>query len=253
MTRQERLVAIIVLGLIGLGAVAIHYGKPRLGNPGLAMEKAAITNEHGKIIRTERVHLPERVAGFRSMDAPITDLEATNLPPDTIYGRKIYWDETGFAAQMSAVMMQTDRTSIHRPQTCVTGQGWKILKTEEIDIPVPLPSPYILKATCLTSTKTLPTGDKSTYSSIYIYWFVAEHRMVSGHTDALWFISQDLITTGTLHPWSYVSCFTRCQPGQEALYLSRMKRLISMSVPEFQLMPANSKQTASLPVSGPLN
>jgi hypothetical protein len=252
MKRQETLVAIIVLALIGLGALAIHYGKPHMGNPGLAMEKAALTNEHGKIIRTERIHLPARVAGFRSVDAPVTDLEATNLPPDTVYGRKIYWDETGFAAQMSAVMMQTDRTSIHRPQTCVTGQGWKILNTETIDIPVPLPSAYVLKATCLTSTKTLPTGDKSTYSSIYIYWFVAEHRTVPGHSDALWYISQDLLTTGTLYPWAYVSCFARCQPGQEGLYLSRMKRLISSSVSEFQLTPATRKQTASLPNSPPL-
>jgi hypothetical protein len=252
MTRQERLVAVVVLALMGLGALAINFGKPRMGKPGLAMEKAAVTNEHGKVIRTERVRIPSRVAEFHSMDAPITDLECTNLPPDTVYGRKIYWDDSGFIAQVSAIMMQTDRTSIHRPQTCITGQGWKILKTEVIDIPIALPTAYILKATCLTSTKT-SAADNRTYSSLYIYWFVSERRTVPGHPEALWAISEDLLTTGTLYPWAYVSCHIRCLPGQEGLYLSRMKRLISRAVPEFQLTPRPSKQTASLPVSAPVN
>lgn len=252
MTRQERLVAIVVLALIGLGALAIHFGRPQMGKPGLAMEKVSLTNEHGKIVRTERVHFPSRVAEFHSMDGPITDVECTNLPPDTVYGRKMYWDDSGFAAQVSAVMMQTDRTSIHRPQVCVTGQGWKIVKTETIDIPIARPTPYLLKATCLTSTK-ISQKDKRPYTSLYIYWFVSERRTVPGHPEALWAISQDLLTTGTLYPWAYVSCFSYCQPGQEGLYLSRMKRLISTTVPEFQLTPPNSKQTASLPVSAPLN
>ena len=254
MKPQERLVAIVVLALIALGAFAIHFGQPHLGKPGLVIEKVALTNEYGKIVRTERVHFPDRVQGFRSADAPITDVEATNLPPDTVFGRKLYGDNTSFIAQMSAVMMQTDRTSIHRPQLCVTGQGWQIQKTEIIDIPVPLPSPYVLKATCLTSTKTMPTDNKRTYSAIYIYWFVAEREMLPGHSEALWAISRDLVTSGTLYPWGYVSCFTRCEPGQEGAYLQRMKRLIAMTAPEFQITPPpNAKQTASIPRPSPLN
>lgn len=253
MKRQEVLVALVVLGLIGLGALAIHYGKPHMGKPGLVMEKSALTNEHGKIVRTERIHFPDRVSGWRAVDGPISDVEVTNLPPDTVFGRKRYIDESGFGAQMTGVMMQTDRTSIHRPQTCITGQGWKILKTEVIDIPVPLPSSHVLKVTCLTSTRTEKTGEKRTYSSVYIYWFVSERRTVPGHPEALWAISQDLLTTGTLYPWAYVSCFSVCPTGQETLALSRMKRLISMTAPEFQLTPApNAKQTASLPESVPL-
>jgi hypothetical protein len=253
MNRQERLIAGIVLGLIAIGAVAIHFGKPRMGNPGLAMEKATLTNEHGKIVRTERVRFPNRTPDFRAFDGGISDNEVTNLPPDTVFGRKIYLDGTGFAAQMSAVMMQMDRTSIHRPELCVTGQGWKIAKKEVIDIPVASPGPYVLKATCLTSTRQNPVDNK-TYAGIYIYWFVSESRTVPGHGQALWAISEDLLTRGTLYPWGYVSCFARCQPGQEGLYLSRMKRLISMTVPEFQLTPPpKGKQTASLPNARPLN
>lgn len=256
MTRQERIIAVVVLSLIGLGALAIHFGKPHLGNPGLALERAPLTNELGKVVRDERVRFPQTAGGFVSIDGPISDVESTNLPPDTTFGRRIYRDDSGFYAQLTAVMMKTDRTSIHRPQVCITGQGWKIDKTEIIDIPVPLPSPYVLKATCLTSSKIFrdpQSGKESPISSVYIYWFVSEKRTVPGHSEALWAISQDLLTTGTLYPWAYVSCFGRCLPGQEGAATARMKRLLSEAVPQFQLTPPNPKQTASLPASGQLN
>lgn len=257
MNRQEPVVAVVVLGLIALAAAAIHFGKPRLGNPGLAFEKVALTNEHGKVVREERVRFPDNVAGFRAIDAPISDVEATNLPPDTAYGRKLYSDGTGFRAQMSAVMMKTDRTSIHRPQVCITGQGWKIEKTEVIDIPVAAPLAYNLKATCLTSTKTIRDEKTKTdrqLSNVYIYWFVAEHKLVPGHPDALWAISQDLITSGVLHPWAYVSVYVPCPPGQEGVAIARAKRLIAATVPEFQLTPSPAaKQTAFHQKSAPLH
>lgn len=252
MKRQEQIIAVVVLGLIAVAAAAIHFGKPRLGNPGLAFEKAALTNEHGKVVREERVRFPASVAGFRAMDSAVTDTEVTNLPPDTSYGRKIYWDNDGFMAQMSAVMMKTDRTSIHRPQVCITGQGWKIEKTEIIDIPVALPSPYVLKATCLTSSK----KDEKTgrmRANVYIYWFVAEHKVVPGHPEALWSISTDLIKSGVLYPWAYVSVYAPCPPGQEGVAIARAKRLIAGAVPEFQLTPPNPKQTAFHQKSTPLH
>lgn len=257
MSRQERIVAFVVLGLIALGAAAIHFGRPRLGNPGLAFEKVALTNEHGKVVREERVRFPDNVAGFRAMNAPINDVEVTNLPPDTAYGRKLYWDAAGFRAQVSAVMMKTDRTSIHRPQVCITGQGWKIQKTEVIDIPVAAPLPYNLKATCMTSTKTVrdeKTKQEYQLSNVYIYWFVAQHKLVPGHSEALWSISQDLITSGVLHPWAYVSVYAPCRPGQEGVALARAKRLIAAAAPEFQLTPPpESKQTAFHQKAAPLH
>jgi hypothetical protein len=257
MNRQERQIAIVIFALIALGALAIQWGKPHHGKPALVLEKIPLTNEFGKIVRQERVRFPESLPGVVSTDAPITDFEESALPKDTTFGRKLYRDETGFRVQMSAVMMKTDRTSIHRPQMCLFGQGWTIQKTETIDIAVPLPSAYLLKATCVTCIKTVrdpKTQKEFPLASLYIYWFVSEHRMVPGHSDAVWAITQELISTGTLYPWAYVSCFAQCLPGQEGAALARMKRLISAAVPEFQLYPPPSaKQTASLQMAFPLN
>ena len=256
MNRQERLIAVVVLMLICVGAMAIQFGKPRLGNPGLVMEKVPLTNELGEIIRDQRAYLPANVPGFRAIDLPVTSNEATNLPPDTMYGRKAYRAKDGFSAQMTVVMMKTDRTSIHRPQLCVSGAGWDIQKTEVIDIPVPLPSPYVLKATCLTSTKMAKKedGTKFPISGIYIYWFVSEERLVPTHELAQWAITRDLITSGTLYPWAYVSVFAVFMPGQEEAALARAKELIASTAPQFQLVPApDGQQTAFHQKAAPLN
>lgn len=246
---------IAALLLIGFGFIAIHYVKPRLGQPGLAMEKTPLTNELGKVVREQRIRLPGNVPGYQAVDTPITQMEIDGLPQDTSYGRKIYWDNTGFGAQLSAVLMKTDRTSIHRPETCVYAQGWKVEKSEIIDIPVALPESYRLKATCLilSKDKREPSGEKTRSSGIYIYWFVSENRMAPGHTEAIYYVTRDMVTTGVLYPWAYVSCFSICAPGQEGVLLNRMKRLISITTPEFQLYPTGGKQTASLPAAGPLH
>lgn len=257
MNSQERTVAAVVLASIALAAVFISFSKPRLGNFGLTLESAPLTNELGKVVRTNRVSLPPEATGFKSVLSPIMDVELTALPADTHFGRRIYGDESGFKAQLSAVMMQTDRTSIHRPHTCVTGQGWKIDKSEVIDIPIARPEPYTLKATCLTSSKEIPdaSGKMRKVSSIYIYWFVSEKRLTPAHPEALWYITQDLIATGVMYPWAYVGCFATCLPGQEQLSIARMKRLIGVTIPEFQLTAGkeSAKQTALLPGGSPVN
>jgi len=256
MNHQERQVALVTLAVIALGAFVINFAKPGLGHPGLAMERRPLTNELGAIVREERVRLPAKVAGFHSKDAPITSIELATLPPDTSYGRKLYWDEEGFGAQMSAVLMKTDRTSIHKPQICITGGGWKIQKTDIIDIPVASPSPYVLKATCLTCSKMVhdPKTEKEfPHSAIYIYWFVSERRLLPSHSEVLWAISHDLVVSGILYPWAYVSCYAEFPSGREAIALVRMKRLISEAAPEFQLTPPNPKQSAFLQNSLPLH
>jgi hypothetical protein len=257
MNRQERQVAIVVLAIVVLGAAAIHWGKPHHGKPGLVLEKAQLTNEFGKVVREERVRFPESIPGLASTDAPITSFEDVSLPKDTTFGRKLYRDEEGFRMQLSAVMMKTDRTSIHRPQLCLFGQGWTVQKTEVIEIPVPLPSPYQLKATCVTCSKKVrdPKTEKEfPVACLYIYWYVSEHRLAAEHGEAIWDITKGLITSGTLEPWAYISCFGSFLPGQEGAALVRMKRLISEAVPQFQLYPRpNPKQTASLQKVVPLN
>ena len=249
MNRDELKVGLVGMALIVFAGLLIHFGKPRLGNPGLALEKGMLTNELGAVVRTERVRFPSKLTGYFTADGPITKLENEVLPKDTSFGRKLYFDvESKSKLQLSAVLMKTDRTSIHRPQICINAQGWKIMKSDVVTIPVAKPAPYNLSATCLTLSKDYQdeTGRARQASAVYVYWFVAEHRMAATHPEAIWYISRDLLVDGTLHPWGFVSCFESGDVGEEGLILQRIKRLIAASAPEFQLSAGIPKQTALL-------
>jgi len=84
--------------------------------------------------------------------------------------------------------------------------------------------------------------------AIYIYWFVADHQLTASHGERMWRMARELILTGTLQRWGYVSYLAAFNPGNEDLAFAHLKELIAESVPEFQLAtgPALSGQTAAL-------
>ena len=57
-----------------------------------------------------------------------TAAERAILPPDTGYSTKLYVSREGPNRQvlLSIVLSGRDRTSIHRPELCLVGQGWTI-------------------------------------------------------------------------------------------------------------------------------
>ena len=61
-------------------------------------------------------------------DVPVSAVERAILPPDTGYSRKNYISVQDRTQQVfvSIVLSGRDRTSIHRPELCLVGQGWTI-------------------------------------------------------------------------------------------------------------------------------
>ena len=47
----------------------------------------------------------------------------------------------------------------------------------------------------------------------------------------------ELVETGELQRWAYITCFSVCEPGQEDATYARMEKFIQSSVPQFQLVP----------------
>jgi len=50
-------------------------------------------------------------------------------------------------------------------------------------------------------------------------------------------MARELLTTGVLQRWAYVTYFAVCLPGQEQATFERLEKIIASSVPEFQLTP----------------
>jgi hypothetical protein len=208
-----------------------------LGKPGVKIVNAPVYDEKNNIVAGQRVYLPERVEDCVSSNAPVSSVELHWLPPDTIYGRKIYHALDHFELMTSVVLMGTDRTSIHKPQYCLTGQGQTIVGSEVITIPIAKPRPYELKVMKLStvSQRSIGGGKFVPVSGIFLYWFVADGQLTPYHGERMWLMGRDLLTKGLLQRWAYVAYFSVCAPGQEQALLARMKRFVSESVPEFQV------------------
>ena len=253
MNKRSWSMLVVVLVLVGGTSSLLGYWKTiqKLGRPGVKIVAEPIHDPDGKVVGTNSVYLPEQALNFSSQPAPVTPLELGWLPQDTTYGRRIYKAPDDFQIWCNVVLMGSDRTSIHKPQYCLTGQGWWIDRSELTTIPMDRPSRYDLPVMKLTATSVRETasGEKVKARGVYVYWFVADNELTADHLQRMWWMACDLIRTGTLQRWAYVSCFAVCQPGQEEATFQRVKEFIIATVPQFQLAtgPVSSKALSVAP------
>lgn len=254
MTKEKWIVLSAALILIGGCAtfLATVKSKQRLGNPGLKLVPQPVSVEGEKnLVGTNSVALPLKVLEYTSQPRPVMKIEMETLPKDTTFGRRRYVSQDGFWADASVVLMGRDRTSIHKPQICLDGQGWRIEKSEQLRIPVARPHHYelpVMKLTAAGEGRDQSSGQAVKLSAVYVYWFVSENHLTADHRERVWWMAKDLITTGVLQRWAYVAYFSVCIPGREEATFDRMKELIAASVPEFQLV-SGPVAAASVPVT----
>lgn len=237
MKRQKETLLILTLVLIG-GTASLLTGfrsRQTLGVPGLTTHALPGSN------RLE-VDLPEHVLDYQSEREEMDEVTTNSLPADTSFGRRLYHAPDGFTTLLTAVLMGSDRTSLHKPQFCLTGAGFNIdpLASTETTVRVERPCAYDLPVVKLVASKQATIdGQVKMVRALYVYWFVADNQLsasVSGF-ERMWSMATTLLRTGVLQRWAYVSCFAYCTPGQEDATFERMKAFIAHSVPQFQLTP----------------
>src|SRR5208283_3111935 len=139
MNRQKWiiLVAALVMMAGALTLLAQVRAHQKLGRPGVK------TRPLPDSIRLQ-IELPERVLDYTSKPLPVEKFVLDFLPPDTSFGQRRYAAPDDFWIQMNAVLMGTDRTSLHKPQFCLVGMGLRVddvLSSEE-KIPIQGLRPY---------------------------------------------------------------------------------------------------------------
>lgn len=248
MTRQLVSSSLLALALmVGtaclLGQVRAHQ---RLGPPGVK------TNPVPGSIRLH-AQLPEQVLDYQSKETETEDIVLSNLPKDTSFGSRHYEAPDGFWLDLRVVLMGHDRTSLHKPQFCLTGQGWRIndFASSETKVNIDRPCKYELPIVKLVASRTLEVdGRNQQISGVYVYWYVAGDAMSASTlgVQRMWWMATKLLRTGVLQRWAYVSCFAPCPPGQESAAFERIRSFIAAAVPQFQLYPSRE----SLANGGPL-
>ena len=215
-----------------VGALTWLKAHQRLGKPGI---KATLIP--GSVAM--KIDLPERVLDLTSTNVPEPEVVLDFLPKDTSFVERYYWAPDGFWATATIVLMGADRTSIHRPDYCLPGAGWIIDSKTAVNIPIGGGHPYELQALKWTIHNTFQTSDgrKQEASGVYVFWFVAGNEQTANYVQFQYYLLRDLLFTGELQRWAYVSYFTICAPGGEDAAFERVKKLIAASVPEYQLAP----------------
>lgn len=238
MNKQKWILLVLVLGLISTAGSGLGWIKKnqKLGKPGLKF-----TPYPGDAIRGH-VDLPEKVLDYESEGREPDAITTNTLPRDTSYGTRDYKAKDGFEVSMNAVLMGTDRTSLHKPQFCLEGQGWRIDQSASSETKIPIEKPYayqlpVVKLLCTHDVN--ENGQHGTVSGVYVYWHVTDGMTSASKLglERMWWMSREMLRTGVLQRWAYVSCFSVCPPGREEATFERMKKFIAASVPEFQMTP----------------
>jgi hypothetical protein len=229
------LAAALILMAGTAAALAWLRANQKLGAPGI--KTTAIPGE----VRMN-IDLPAGVSDFTSTNVPEPQVAINYFPPDTSYAERLYFDPDGLRIQSTAILMGADRTSIHRPEYCLPGQGWNIDKKETVTIPIDDDPPYHLRVARwnLSTSIQQPDGSKETAYAVYVFWYVAKDDETPDHDKMLEQMTLNLFRTGDLQRWAYISYFAVCGPGQHDAAFGEIKRLIMAQVPKFQLpLPGN--------------
>jgi hypothetical protein len=239
MSRAARTMTVAVAVLIlGAGALLEYLKRnQRLGEPGVRLVAVPVFDEEGDKARERSVDLPATVPGFTSEALPMARLVLDWLPPDTDYGHRVYQADDGFWIQSGAVLMGGDRTSIHQPQYCLTGQGFRIEEETQETILVGGAQGYDLPVRRIVARGTFrgPDGRAVEQTRLLVYWFVTKGSLTADHEKRMWEQALRQLRSGELQRWAYITCFAPCEPGQEAAVYQRVAAFVRDFAPRFMI------------------
>ena len=242
MNKQKWILLVTTLAFISATGGGLRYLKTnqRLGVPGIKAKPIA-----GTVVM--EIDLPEKVLDFTSEKLEEGAVVTNMLPKDTSFASRHYRNNTndyGVAAHI--VLMGKDRTSIHKPEYCLPGQGWQLDAKTNAVISIAGPHPYPLPVSkwIISNNFKNERGQAEPVRGLYVFWFVADQEQTSDHWTRILWLARDLLRHGVLQRWAYVSYFTVCYPGQEEEAFERVQKLIAASVPEFQLPPTAAGSAA---------
>jgi len=168
--------------------------------------------------------------------AEVTAFEREILPPDTGYSRKRYvsLDDPGHSVFLSVVLSGRDRSSIHRPELCLVGQGWTIGGAAVHRFRDPSRAGGDFPATVLHVHREAPgpAGRRAAPPEIVAYWFVGPDRVVAAYWQRMWFDALARLR-GHADRWAYVLAQTDARDG-EAAALARIQGVLDGTLPAFQ-------------------
>lgn len=185
--------------------------------------------------------LPDRLGDlWIGRPAEVTAIERQVLPADTGFSRKAYLSRIDPSQQvlLSIVLSGRDRTSIHRPEICLVGQGWTIIGRSAHSFSWPGGNGVKVPATVLHIERevTMPGRKRVRVPALFAYWFVGADRVVATNWERVLYASYDRLIHQQGHRWAYVAALTTV-PDDEAAAFDRLQVVLNRTLPVFEVEP----------------
>jgi exosortase len=182
------------------------------------------------------VPLPEFLGSdWMGRRSEVSAIEREVLPGDTGYSRKIYVSLSDPSKQvfLSIVLSGRDRTSIHRPEYCLVGQGWTIRSSFAHEFRFPgKPGGFPATVLRVERESVTPQG-RVKVPQLFAYYFVGMQTVVATHWERMASDAFDRVVRGNGDRWAYVVVQTGDADGEEAA-LRRMQTILDGTLPVFQ-------------------
>jgi exosortase len=181
-----------------------------------------------------KMELPDSIGDALGFDGDL-DREHRLLPADTEFVKKQYLSTSPNPVNCEIVLTGAERSSIHRAEACLLGQGWTLLSAEEVNVPVAPGRAQRVKLLRLSKVR-----DGQQLFGYFLYWYVGADRITDDTFSRIFLSTWDQLTRGVNHRWAYVSVSSELEPSESAsektkrALVSRLVRFAANIIPIVQ-------------------
>ena len=201
-------------------------------------------NEMGVVME-----LPEKIEDYDGATIEVSDAELEILPPDTEFA-KMQYSYNGInydphRVQFTIVLSGESRTSIHKPEICMQGQGWNLNERKVIPVDVKGKKLEVM-AVSVEKDQPLEEGGFVAMNGLYLYWFIGHDSSTPYNSRRMWLTAKQNIVENINPRWAYASAFIAVPKEHEKLS-SELEGILSEFVvkiaPECQkeFMPSHNE------------
>lgn len=205
--------------------------------------------------------LPLRVGLLAGTPRSPDKIELDVLPTDTQFAKMTYATATRDVterdiAQVSVVLSGAESRSIHRPEVCLSGQGWTVTGSQTIPVEIMPGRTLLVKDLAISGTFPATNGKAKQINAHYVYWFTGTDVTTPSHFARLWRSTWDAVLHNVNHRWAYASVLgivtdnlDPSESGERRRTDEETRRLITYLIK--QLVPQFQKDFISKTVTSP--
>lgn len=185
--------------------------------------------EHGDQYFTTDLSTNEPCPGCGVALETAGEYEKRLLPPDTAV-RKYWYEKGNRRVLLSIVLSGKNRSSIHRPEVCLVGEGSQIANSFIHRVPLADGRKLDVKVLEMVHVRRDSSGQALTMSSYFSYWFNGIRRETADHVVRMLWMASDQLFKSESYRWAYISV-AGAREGKGREYLRELDDFIRAAYP----------------------